>query len=146
MWGAVHPFDDIEELPAAWTAEHVGCRLAEACQWVERLGIVGPSAMSNGWPEYRREFFDRIGEAPSSIRSTPRIVSGMEDALEWPHRYIRAPGLRRVLWAWALASRKGQFRLVCRQRGWNVHGAHNRRRHALALIAAGLNVDGRKVF
>lgn len=61
-----HPLDQVpapEFVPPTWDGPHVGKRLIEALETLQRLPMRnGPRAFGNGWPSYQREWSDLLAQ------------------------------------------------------------------------------------
>ena len=153
-----------EYIPPFWIGAHVGKRLVEALQTLQRIPINGcPQGFANSWPEYAIEWTDQLAQLEgdeeqlrqeAAARNWTKIVpssveiSRMETAISWPAKYLGdVPQLLRVVGAvahararyrdiaWAAHRLKLPGRLA---RRWNNKG--------LDLIAEGLRHDEVEVF
>lgn len=160
----VLPEDDARELPATWTADHVGRRLIDAMRTLDRLPRVkGPRGSGNHWVPTRLEWADRLAQAElpeaerrerdmrqNSLASRPSgaEIDRMDRALEWL-RDLRAkdPALALVTSLWALRAARGRsVRALCRERGWAPATLYKLRGRALDHLAALLTARGTPVF
>ncbi len=75
--------------------------------------------------------------------ATPTEITMMEEAMVWPSRYILNETQRTML-AQLVRARAigGNYRRICRERGWGKTRAYDTCNVALRLIASGLNRDG----
>jgi hypothetical protein len=109
------------EIPTAWTPEHVGVRLIEAFEVLSRSGVrVGPGAYGNGWPAMVHEFADMVDAQARALaekekqqaraaRPTADELSRMNEALAWPMAYLDGKPLQSdALMLWAYASATGR--------------------------------------
>jgi hypothetical protein len=109
-----------EGAPKEWTAEHVGQRLVEAARVLERMPTGGVSTKSGVWPSYetmtdgeRRQMLNEhvlLGTISQFYASRNRVrippssheISRMEEAIEWPGRYLAAdPSMPGIVNFWA---------------------------------------------
>ena len=112
-----------------WTGALVGTRLIAAFEVLGRLpGGVGPAGVASNLAKYAGLFHEEVDPdeveeetrrrfAWSRARPSPREVSAMERAFEWPIRYFAADEEAcRCLLAWALAKaqRRKLDRVVAR--------------------------------
>lgn len=110
-----------DEIPTAWTPEHVGARLIEAFEVLSRSGArVGPGRYVNGWPAMVHEFADMVDAQARALaekerqqaraaRPTADELSRMSEALAWPMAYLDGKPLQSdALMLWAYASATGR--------------------------------------
>ncbi len=153
------------DLPALWTAGHVGVRLVEAMSTLDRLPRVrGPRGAGNHWPQHRAEWADRLAQAElpdaerrerearrnelSLRRPSGRDIDRMDRALDWL-RELRDfdPGVALVTSLWALqAARRRSVRALCRDKGWAPATLYKLRGRALDHLATALNTRGAAVW
>ena len=144
-----------------WDADLVKLRLREAARGCERLvGRIGPSKKSGFWPEMTVEFADQVAmlgtkELDAFYRAKNRTqrgglgdreISRIEEAIEWPSRYLSADEFeneRTALKVWTWCEAKDEsfarfFRIACEHRST----ALRRRDRAFEIILRGLIRDG----
>ncbi len=142
-----------------WTPDLVKKRLEAAAEGAERLsGRAGPSKKITAWIDFRLfrnlSDFDRNAQAEGVRKETRapdrmRIsmsdleISRIEQALEWPARYLQHDEEARKalqLWSWCIARNEAWSRFGGAEFG--SRGASNRRLdRALRMICAGLVRD-----
>ncbi len=108
-------------------------RLIEAAGTMKRLPDVRVQDYFNSWPAIRREFSDRVGEAPTPqcrLSPTPEAITCMEEALQWL-RWLE-PDDARLVWMRAEGVR---WKPVCWRFGLSRATAYRRWEYALSLIA-----------
>ncbi|MBS4018756.1 MAG: hypothetical protein KGZ68_11015 [Dechloromonas sp.] len=103
--------------PAQWSIHHVRVRLKEAARGCERIvGRVGPRADRGFWPATITEWADKVSRLSGAGRPVTEIdaagdehdVARIEEAIQWPMRYLSKPGLETVIktvqmWMWCEA-------------------------------------------
>lgn len=161
-----HPLDGVpppDEIPEAWTAAHVGRRLAEGFTTLRHMPMsLGPREFGRAWPEYRVEWEDLLaqedglGEAArlrervqNRIRVKPSAedVQRMERAIVWPARYVQHEGHRDAVQKAALAiSINRDVEWIVRRFGGFIDTWIDWDRLGREAIAEGLNADDVKVF
>lgn len=151
------------ESEAGWTVEDVRERLLEAARGCERLaGRVGPARLKGFWPDIdsfrdmtqadrrERELAVIAGTRPperSARPLDPRSVARIEEALEWPGRYLAAEAQalnRKALQIWLWCDVRNQkFGWACGAvlRCGRASG-YRRRDAALRVILEGVIRDG----
>ena len=142
-----------QELPKAWTGDHVGKRLVEAFQTLLRMpGQVTPREFGNSMPAYLREWSDMVGWIELPRTHMPRLgvttaqLVRMEEALGWL-QFIRddlviakAVGLA-ALWE----AQRRRVRRELRQMNLPAATFYKRRRTGLYAIAVRLVHEGVRV-
>lgn len=103
-----------DDRPTVWTPEHVQARMIEAFDVLMRSGInTGPSRKTGFWPPVVHEFSDLVDQQAREaaeargrlVRSRPTSdeASRMEEALEWPMRYLKDDAMQAdALTLWCL--------------------------------------------
>jgi hypothetical protein len=141
-----------------WTVDHVRLRLREAARGCERLvGRVGPSGAKGFWPQTMLEFSDLVEMAGSGTLKEfqdqrnagaggARDISDLEEAIQWPIRYLAAPAhdaARAALHCWLeCEARNWTFGEHYARLGCSRRTAYNRRDVAFAAILEGVVRDG----
>lgn len=125
------------EIPNDWTPEHVGVRMIEAFDILQRSGArVGPRQHANGWPAMVHEFADMIDAQARALaemekqqaraaRPTADELSRMNEALAWPMAYLDGRALASdslMFWAYASATGRDMAGML-----------HHRKKRATAL-------------
>lgn len=150
------------EADDGWTVEKVRDRLLEAAHGCERLsGRIGPARLKGFWPDVdsfrdmtpadrrERELAVIAGTRPpdrSSRPLDPRRIARIEEAIEWPGRYLDADEHARnrkalQIWLWCDV-RNQKFRATCLHVGLAWRTAYWRRDAALSVILEGVIRDG----
>jgi len=108
-----------DELPTAWTPEHVMARMVEAFEILFRAGgTVGPKEFGSNWPGIVREFSELVDAQAYAehqreggklkLRPTVDDISRMEEALAWPVLYLSdTPIASDALNLWAACKARG---------------------------------------
>jgi hypothetical protein len=140
---------DIYELehPLAWEPGLVFHRLAEAtlvCSWC--VAAVGPSKMRGFWPASRDPFdaipmpseAERDG-APRRATATRGQIDRMHEAMQWPFDHLPDTPARAML-AQLVRVRTlgGNYRKLCKARGWGKTHAYESAHAALERLTRGL--------
>lgn len=146
-----------------WTVDKVRDRLLEAAHGCERLGgRIGPARMKGFWPDidaFRNMTpSDEMERALAVIGGTrprersarpsldPREVALIEEAIEWPGRYLGAdehtqPRKALQIWLWCDVRRQ-KFEATARAMRMSPRTARWRRDAALRVILEGVTRDG----
>jgi len=142
-----------------WTAELVKLRLRSAARGCEKLvGRIGPGNSRGFWPAPLVEFADLVAMAANAEALAEfynernagaggaRDVSEIEDALQWPIRYLGAhehdgPRMALHIWLWCEARRQA-FEQHCKGLSCSRRTAYYRRDAAIRIILAGLIKNG----
>jgi hypothetical protein len=140
-------------VPNRWTIEHVGIRLIEAFQVIDRMpNVRGPKGAGNCWmavvadpiPWIDQEIDERRNRsAPSNAE-----IARADMALDWLRALRQADGglaLLAGLWAHNRARDKS-FKDLCQRKGWAYSTSRRRRELGLMWIAALLNQRATPVF
>lgn len=145
-----------------WSVDKVRDRLLEAAHGCERLGgRIGPARLKGFWPDIdafrdmtpadrrERELAYIAGTRPperSARPLDPRRITRIEEAIEWPGRYLGADEHiqpRKALQTWLWCDVRGQkFGATCRLIGLSPRTAYWRRDAALRVILEGVIRDG----
>lgn len=141
-----------DEIPTAWTPEHVGARLIEAFEVLSRSGArVGPGQYGNGWPAMVHEFADMVDAQARALaekekqqaraaRPTAEELSRMSEALAWPMAYLDGKTLQSdalMLWAYASATGRDMAGMLNHRKKKATAKAEEMARRANALPHAG---------
>lgn len=158
-WLKEWPAETIED--QYWTPEHVKTRLEDAMDALARsVGRVGPAHAKSLMPEPERapltirDMIEQMHdqglhklENKIGMSALSRQISLMEEAIEWPKRYlVDHPGPLRVINTMLVARvYRRPWSKILRKKGIPYSTAKDARARALRIIAEGLNRDEVKV-
>lgn len=141
-----------------WSRDAVEERLEDAIKLAHRTaGRVGPRGYGSAMPAYLYSELDlwyqqtqEAEERSKGDRQRNRIVRSattheiaqMEQALEWPKRYVTNEVVRKALHLWMLSKAvRVPFKRVLKSRGIAQRTGIDRKDRAIALIVYGLVAD-----
>lgn len=141
-----------------WTRDIVEARLKSAIKLMQRTtGRVGPKGYGSAMPAYLYSEIDlwyqqtqeeeerRKGDHERNrvhLAATTRDIAMMEEALDWPRRYVANEVVRASLHLWLLSCAvRVPFKRVLKGKGIAQRTGIHRRDRAIALVVYGLVLD-----